>query len=374
MSGKEKKVAIVSVTNDLVSDQRVHKTCLTLCEMNYEVILVGRRFKYSLPVQREYKTKRFKLIFNKKALFYAEYNIRLFFYLLLKKNNILISNDLDTLVSNYLVSKIKRIPLIYDSHEYFTEVPELINRPKVKKVWQFIEKLIVPKLKFGITVNDSLAEIYSTKYQIPFFSIRNVPSISRNLKNDLSSISLPFDSSVKNILLYQGSLNVGRGLEKLIRAIKLLDNSYGLLLIGTGDIEKNLRKEVLQLNIEDRVKFLGKIQFSQLYNYTIKAHLGFSIEENMGLNYYYALPNKIFDYIHAEVPVICSAFPEMKNIVEKNNIGIAINTNNEYQLADIIQQALSDKDRYAIWKENCKLLKQELNWEIEKEKLKKIFE
>ena len=102
------KRIIVSVTNDLVTDQRVDKTCDVLTEIGFEVILVGRKLKNSLPIHRKYSTKRFRLVFNKGILFYAEYNTRLFLFLLFSRKSFLFSNDLDTLLPNYLISKIQK--------------------------------------------------------------------------------------------------------------------------------------------------------------------------------------------------------------------------------------------------------------------------
>ena len=138
---------IISVTNDLTTDQRVHKVCISLQKMGFEILLVGRKLQNSLPLDRNYQTHRIQLLFNKGFLFYAEYNLRLFFYLLFKKKEIVLANDLDTLLPNYLVSKLQKKKLVYDSHELFTEVPELINRPKTQKIWLKIEQKILPKLK-----------------------------------------------------------------------------------------------------------------------------------------------------------------------------------------------------------------------------------
>ena len=132
------KRAIVSVTNNLKSDKRVNKTAQTLKELGFDVTLVGRYFGEELKVksqqgngkpETEFNIKRFRLIFNKGPLFYSEYNIRLFFYLIFHKSDLLIANDLDTLPANYLAQRVKRNGhgepgLIYDCHEYFTGVPE----------------------------------------------------------------------------------------------------------------------------------------------------------------------------------------------------------------------------------------------------------
>ncbi len=139
------KRIIVSVTNDLTTDQRVAKVCDTLTKMGFSVLLIGRKLKNSENINRNYKIVRFRLLFNKGFLFYAEYNLRLFFKLLFLKKDVLLSNDLDTLLPNYLIHKIFKTKLVYDSHELFTEVPELTNRPFVQKFWLTIEKNIFTK-------------------------------------------------------------------------------------------------------------------------------------------------------------------------------------------------------------------------------------
>ena len=161
-----KRKIIVSVTNDLSTDQRVDKICNTLMDQNFDVLLVGRLLSESQNINRPYNTKRFKLWFNKGAFFYSTYNLRLFFFLLFTKSSTLWSNDLDTLPANYLIAKWKNLQLIFDSHEYYTEVPELINRPKVQQIWKQIERYILPKLKHVITVSQSIADLFEKEYNI----------------------------------------------------------------------------------------------------------------------------------------------------------------------------------------------------------------
>ncbi len=345
---------IVSVTNDLTTDQRVAKVCTTLFNNGFNIVLVGRKLKNSVPIQREYPTKRMSLFFNKGFLFYAEYNFRLFFVLLFSKKHILLSNDLDTLLANYLVSKLQQKKLVYDSHELFPEVPELLHKPLVKKTWVALEKFILPKLKNCYTVCKSIADFYDEKYQTNFKIIKNYP-YSKNIEKGL----FPFNYNQKKIILYQGAINVGRGLALMIKTMQLLPN-FTFVIAGKGDIDADLKAFVKKLNCKN-VKFLGSLTPKELQKITPHADLGISLEEDLGLNYRYALPNKIFDYIQAEVPILISNLPEMKKIVQKFGVGEIVSQRTPESMANQIKQLL-EKD----FSHQLKKAKKECIWEEEK--------
>lgn len=354
------KRIIISVTNDLTTDQRVSKVCNTLANNGYEILLVGRELKDSEKILRKYATKRIKLFFNKGFLFYAEYNFRLFFFLLPLKKEILLSNDLDTLLPNFLVSKLQKKKLVYDSHELFPEVPELIHKPFVKKTWTVLEKTLLPKLNNCYTVCDSIANYYKKKYQTDFKVIKNYPHFRKVQKS-----ILPFDKKGKKIILYQGAINIGRGLELMIQTIRFLPNCY-FVIIGKGDIDEDLKKLVITENI-DNVKFLGKIEPNELKKITPLADLGISLEEDLGLNYRFALPNKIFDYIQAEVPILVSDLPEMKQIVLDYEVGEIVLKREPRFIANQIKEILAKDYTHKLGK-----VKKELVWE--EKKLISIFE
>ena len=356
------KRVIVSVTNDLVTDQRVGKTCAVLTEMGFKVLLVGRKLKKSNSIQREYEVKRFRLLFNKGFLFYAEYNLRLFFFLLFSKKNLLFSNDLDTLVPNYLISKIQKKKLIFDSHELFSEIPELENRKRVKNFWLAIEKKIIPKLKNIITVSDSIKEHYQSLYGVNVSVVRNIPENKKVIQTPFD-----FDTHGKKIILYQGSVNVGRGLELMIDTMHLLED-YILVIIGDGDISTKLIEKVNTLDLKNCVKFLGRINPDELKNLTPNTTVGMSLEEDLGLNYRYALPNKIFDYIHAEVPMVVSNLPEMKAIIKRYAIGEVLIDRTPISLASTIKTMAAKN-----YKKELIQAKKQLNWTLEKEKLISII-
>jgi glycosyltransferase involved in cell wall biosynthesis len=234
--------AIVSVTNDLYTDNRVNKVCLFLMQQGYEVLLIGRQKKDSLQLsERPYKTKRIVLLFEKGALFYAAFNIRLFLFLLFKRCDLLVSNDLDTLVANYTACKFKPgTRLVYDSHEYFTEVPELINRPRIKKIWEGIEGWIFPKLKTVYTVNDSIAKLYREKYKKEIFVVRNV-SPKWNDSATLRKIELGIAENQFVVILQGAGINIDRGAEEAVEGMRTLPNIV-LLIVGDGDVVPELKK------------------------------------------------------------------------------------------------------------------------------------
>lgn len=361
----EMKKIIVSVINDLVTDHRVHKVCTTLHHAGYEVCLVGRRFRDSHSLKRVYKTRRMRLIFNKTGLFYAEYNIRLFFLLLFSKADIYLSNDTDTILPNFVVSKIKRKPLVFDAHEMFPEVPELAERKAIKAVWTKIEDWIFPRLQYCYTVCESIADIYNNRYGMNMQVVRNIPPAKTH--NSTPPKRLKRDG--KHILLYQGAVNVGRGIEWMIDAMPYLDDCI-FYIAGKGDILPEIEEKIHSMQLEDRVVLLGQIPLEELPSYTHAADLGISLLANQGLNYYYSLPNRIFDFIRADVPVLATDFPEIRKIVAKYNVGALINRYEPQYLADIIKETLN-KERNIRGFERAK---QELAWENEEKVLLEIIE
>lgn len=357
------KKILVSVSNDINNDQRLYRTCTTLHENGYEVHVYGRKKKDSSTLIYPFQTKRIQMIFQRGFLFYAFFNLRLFFVLLFSQKDILFANDLDTLLPNYLVSKIQKKPLVFDSHELFSEVPELESRAFSKKVWKSLENWIIPQLKNIITVSPGIQKYYQSKYHVDPVIIRNVPLALKIQKKEIKGVS-----KSKKIIWYQGSVNLGRGLELVIETIPMLED-YIFIIAGNGDILEELEQKVLQLKLEDKVKFLGKLDPKELKVLTPNATLGISLEEDLGLNYRFALPNKIFDYIAAQIPMIVSDLPDMSHMVSTHEVGEILKVRTPSTLSELIRKMESQD-----YSKSLTIAKKELNWNKEKSKLISVID
>lgn len=361
-----KKKVIVSVSNDLITDNRVDKTCNTLVDAGYDVHLIGRLKRNSPPMNsRLYSYTRLRLCFYSSFFFYADLNIRLFFKLLFSKQDILWANDLDTLPANYLVSKIKNKPIIYDSHEHFTEVPELKYNKFAKWFWKRIEKRIVPNLKNVITVSNPIAEYFKKEYNVDFIIVRNCPrkDIIRKTKTK-QDLNMPD----KPILIWQGGgCNIERGMEELVESMQWID-AY-LYIIGDGDVYSKLKNLAVSFAVRDKISFVPRIPFEDMMQYTFNADIGLSLDKGTNQNYSISLPNKLFEYIHAEIPFIITPLSEIKSVVETLNVCDFLVNHHPANIANQINSLLNDKDKRKFYSENSKKVKQILCWEEEQKKI-----
>ena len=335
--------AIVSVTNDLATDNRVHRTCTVLQELGYDVLLVGRMLPGSLPLERLYATKRMRLLFRKGPLFYAEYNLRLFLLLLVVRASLFVSNDLDTLLPNHLVARLRGKQLVYDTHEFYTEVPELVARSRVRAVWLAIERWIFPKLDHVMTVNRSIANAYTERYPQrkgeAITVVRNIP-MKRELGPQPTRAELGLPEGVK------------------------------LLVIGGGDAWPVLERMVRGLGLEERVRLLGKLPYERMMAFTRHAHVGLTLDKDSNLNYRFSLPNKLFDYLHAGVPVLATDLPEVAAIVRQYDCGLVIPSPDPAIIAVAIQRMTADVHQHEPMRQRAIFAARSLDGEREVEVLK----
>ena len=360
------KRIIFTVTNDLSYDQRMQKICRSLNAAGYDVELVGRLRDFSIPLNPEpYKQTRLLCLINKGKFFYIEYNIRLFFYLLFCRFDAVCAIDLDTIVPVYIIGKFKSAKLIYDAHEYFTEVPEVTRRPAIQKVWQSVERIFVPKFDLIYTVSEGLAELFQKIYNKQVAVIMNVPVLTTSFDTEIGELAK------KRFILYQGALNEGRGLEYLITAMQQVD--CNLKFAGEGDLSAQLRQQVGDMQLGQKITFLGYVQPVQLKQVTAQATIGINLVENSGLSYYYSLSNKFFDYIHAGIPQVCIAFPEYKKLNDKYNVALLTEDCSPVKISAALNRLLDDENLYAQLQKKCEVCSRNLNWQQEEKKLLALY-
>lgn len=375
--GNQQPVRVVmAVTNDLVTDQRVQKMCSYLLENGLEVRCIGIQRPQSQPFSAtSMYTHRFRMRLLKGFGFYAEYTLRLLGWLCRHRADLYVANDLDTLLPMYLVSRWRGKPLVYDSHELFLGVPELKHRPWVRAVWKRIESYVFPRLRYAITVNESIAAIYQRQYGLRPVVVRNLPA-RRTAFEPLSRQQLGIPLAQKVILMQGRGINVQRGAEELLMAMHPQYGLHNVVLyfIGGGDVWMQLKKMVHEMGLQHKVFILEAIPYQQLMHYTAQCDLGVSLDKPLSMNYRYSLPNKLFDYLAAGKPVLASALPEVQKIVEGYDVGRCIQSWDPAHIAEQIRHMLSDANQLQQWQHNALKAAQHLCWENEKTMLDQVYE
>lgn len=337
----------------------MQRICTSLHHAGYDVWLIGVQNKQSKPLQKQvFNQKRIKIWFSKSFLFYAEYNIRLFFYLLCTKAQVYCAIDLDTIVPVYLTSILKSKQRVYDAHELFTELNEVVSRPLVLKFWKAIEKFCVPKFKYGYTVNRFIKSYFTTKYGVEYEVIRNLP-ISKN--------SNTAKANKETFILYQGAVNKGRGFKQLIEAMQAV--SIPLHIYGTGNELENVKQWIIEFKVQEKVILKGEVNPEQLQKITPTALFGLTIFEPLGLNQTYSLANRFFDYMMAGIPQICVAYPEYEAINNKHQFAFLINNIEPQTIATALNNLVHNAVLYQQLKQNAIIAQQYLNWQTEEKTL-----
>ncbi|CAF3882786.1 unnamed protein product [Rotaria sp. Silwood1] len=296
-----------------------------------------------------------------KTLKAGEYNLKLFFYLLFAKTNAICAIDLDTIISCYFASVLKRKKRVYDAHEIFTEMKEVLENKPVHWFWTTVEKIFVPKYKLGYTVNTFIREEFCRRYKRNYEIVRNIPlKLNRPTNQQINPPTIPF-------IIYQGAVNEGRAFEQLIPAMQQVNCE--LRIYGKGNFFEQTKSLIRQHNVEDKVKLMGAFLPSELNNITPTALFGITIFDAEGMNQYYSLANRFFDYAMAGIPQICVDYPEYKVINNEYNIALLIDGVQSKTIATGINEMLINKELYNKLKTNCIAAREKLNWQNEENKL-----
>lgn len=325
----------------------------------------------SVPLSNQlFGQKRINCLFEKGKLFYAEYNTRLFFYLLLKKMDCICAIDLDTILPCLFISTIKKTKRVYDAHELFCEMKEIVTRPSIYKLWKKIEKFAVPKFKNGYTVNKPIADEFYKMYGINYEVVKNVPVLTENL-NWIREDTNPGAEKKERFILYQGAVNEGRCFETLIPTMKNINCK--LVVCGDGNFMAQTKTLVKENKLEDKVILKGNVKPDELKTITQEAYIGLNLVENNGLSNYLSLANKFFDYIHACAPQLTMDYPAYAEINKEYKVALLVTNISAENISSQLNNLLENEVLYNELKSNCINARENYNWQIEEKVLLNFY-
>jgi len=356
------KRIVFTVTNDLSYDQRMIRICTSLADAGYHVTLVGFKRADSQPLTRQpFQQVRLPLWFRKGWLFYADYNFRLFWWLLFRRVDVVGAIDLDTILPCWLVSVLRRKKRVYDAHELFCEMQEIVERPRIYRIWKWIERLTVPRFRYGYTVNQPIADEFNRLYQRQYEVVRNVPV--------LQPVAVP--EKKERFILYQGAVNEGRSFDTLIPAMQWVNAR--LVIAGDGNFMERAQELVARHGLAEKVHFTGKLLPARLRELTREAWVGVTLFEKTGLSNYYSLANRYFDYLHAGIPQLCVDYPVYRELNKTQPVALLTDDLSAQALAARLNQLLTDPVLYETLQQNCLAVRRQLNWQEEEKVLIRFY-
>lgn len=280
--------------------------------------------------------------------------------------------DLDTLFAAWAASRKGRGMLVYESRELYTELEALSGRNAVRGFWRWLERRLIGRAEKIITINNSIADELVRRYGIarPYI-IRNTARRKTGIepRNLRFQLQIPADHK---IIVYQGVLRAGQGLPYLLEIMKRL-SGVTLVLIGDGPLARDLRESSRRHSIDDRVKFTGKVPADELESYTIAGDAGALLMENVALNNWLALPQKLFQYLSAGLPQIVSRSPEIAAFVEEEETGIVLSMSDIDADAESVSNFLRNERSMRTARQNSIESSARNNWEVESERLIDIY-
>jgi glycosyltransferase involved in cell wall biosynthesis len=340
------------------------RICSSLQKGGHEVTLVGVERKGLLPLkERTFKQVRLKVAQDEGKGFYADYWARLFFYLMRAEADVFCAIDLDTILSVYYASILRRKARVYDAHEIFTELKEVIARPAIHRMWTWIGKHTVPHFPKGYTIGEAYAREFEKNYGVRYAVVRNATV--------LKPLTLP--EKKERYILYQGAVNVGRCFEQLIPAMRDVDAR--LIVCGAGNYLAEARQLTTELGLEEKVIFKGYVAPEELVNYTLGAWVGITLFEATSLSNRLSLANRFFDYMHSAVPQLCIRYAEYEQINGQYEVCLLLEENpTSEEIARALNRLSTDQPYYERLQKACIEARNQYCWQKEEETLLKVYD
>lgn len=368
----------IVVTNSLKKDPRVIKQIKTAFKFGYDVVFIGLKdeffdqlfldelkIKYHIiELPNKYKGK-LKTIFGKllRSLYlFLQFKKTIQFY----KPKIVHSNDFDVLIPSYFAAKRLKCKIIYDTHEIWIENNEFQTRKIYKKVMFYIEKYLIRRVDKVISVSQSSADYLHKIYKIikPIV-ITNCPLVTPQ--------SHLFSKGDKFEVLYHGLITANRGYEELVLSSRYVNDNIAIVLRGYGSLEQKIKSLITEYSLQDKVTLANPVEIINLVPYAAHSNVGVVLTKPTNLNFSLTVSNKIFEYVHAGLPVIMSDIPEHRLLNEKYHFGLIIDNIDPESISIAISKLYNETQLYESLVLGAKKMASEMNWETEEKKLLQIY-
>jgi glycosyltransferase involved in cell wall biosynthesis len=283
------------------------------------------------------------------------------------------ANDLDTLLIAVVLSKRFRVPLIYDAQEFYTGLHTL---PGWYKRFLSVQERLLIRHADGVTVvNDAIADVMARKYGVRVSSVvLNCPPYEERpspaTRGTVRAAARVPDEEV--VLLYSGGLTKNRGIENTILALRYLPGA-SLVVLGEGALKEALEELAGANGLRGRVLFKDFIPHRDVPRFISSADVGIIPYENVGINHYLCSPSKLFHYIMAELPIACSDFPFLRQVVVTNELGKVFDPSDPESIADAVRGLVSVPGTLAACRARLNLVKRRYCWEEEARKMMAVY-
>ncbi|MEK7142616.1 MAG: glycosyltransferase [Patescibacteria group bacterium] len=365
-----KKICMLT-TSEIYHDSRILNEAETLTS-KYQITILARKYPEQKPAPKfpfEIKIigfanfKSFKLNIFSSLMSLAKAAFR-------ENPDVFHAHDLDGLLCAFPAALIKRKILVYDSHELWSESYPFENLRGIKWLLPILERILIWKVKAGITVNQSIADYLEKKYHKQFIVLYNFPHFLNKPADFVLKKRFPGEI----IILHLGAADEGRGLEQILKAAKYLSSRYKIVFLGGGKTEKQIKKLATKLKLGEKTVFLPPVQPEKIVPTIHGADLGLALTEKKSLSYYLSLPNKIFYYIAAEMPVLGSNFPEFKKIIIKDKVGETVDPSKPQVIAQKIIRMTKEQNRQKYRGNLQGLAAKKYNWQIQCQTLVSFYQ
>jgi len=360
--------------SDLRFDYRIFREATTLHRAGHRVSIVASAFDPSplsdweeielnlIPIDRSLSLRRTYPLFWRRA---KE-------RLLATRPDAFHAHDLDVLWPAVRAARRLDVPLVYDSHELWIEQSSLVERPAIRTFWSLLERRLIGNAHRVIAVSESIARTLEDRYRLEEVTVlRNLPLYRPSIESDRIRAELGLAAD-RPVVLYQGGFLTENGLSEQIEAA----SGFGpaaFVLIGDGPRETALRQQVSRSALQDRVFFIPRVPFRELHSYTCSADLGLCLIKNAGRSFYYSMPNKLFEYLMAGLPVLASDFPEMRRVVAETGAGAVADPEDPEAIRTLVCRMLADGDQRQVYRRAALEAGQRYNWERESGRLTRLY-